>query len=201
MKTVHPSAFSRRRRTAGTRQTNLCSGCNRAEIAPFYQLQSGKFRRTAIIDAQNPSVAFARILVVEDFKPFRTTISSLLVEKSDFRVICEVADGLEAVEKAQELKPDLILLDIGLPSLNGIEAARRIRKLLPELKLVFLTQESSADVVREALSLGACGYVLKSLAGSDLLAALTAVLHGKQFVSSGLHGHGAVDGDDSGAAH
>ncbi len=102
----------------------------------------------------------------------------------DLQIIGEVSDGLEAVQKAVELQPDLILLDIGLPSLNGIEAARQIRTLVPESKVIFLTQESSADVVREARSLGARGYVVKLMAGSELLPAVEAVLSGKTFVSS-----------------
>ena len=122
-----------------------------------------------------------RILVVEDFAPFRQFIAETLATRRDLRIICEVADGLQAVQKAAELRPDLILLDIGLPSLNGIEAARQIRKLVPESKIIFLTQESSADVVREALKLGAWGYVVKTRAASDLLPALEAVLAEKQF--------------------
>ncbi len=122
-----------------------------------------------------------RILVVEDFAPFRQFIAETLATRRDLRIICEVADGLQAVQKAAELRPDLILLDIGLPSLNGIEAARQIRKLVPESKIIFLTQESSADVVREALKLGAWGYVVKAHAASDLLPALEAVLAEKQF--------------------
>jgi CheY-like chemotaxis protein len=105
------------------------------------------------------------------------------------QVICKVADGLEAVQKAQELQPDLIVLDIGLPRLNGIEAARRIRKLSPESKILFLSQESSADAVQAALVLGAQGYVVKAHAGSELLTAVEAVLRGEQFVGSGLTGH------------
>jgi len=88
------------------------------------------------------------------------------------------------VQKAEELQPDLIVLDIGLPTLNGMEAARRIRKLAPESKIIFLSQESSADVVHEALSLGALGYVVKAHAGSELLAAVEMVRQGRQFVSS-----------------
>lgn len=97
--------------------------------------------------------------------------------------MCELADGLTAVQKAEELKPDLILLDIGLPGLNGIEAGRQIRKLVPNAKIIYLTQESSEDVMQEALRLGAQGYVIKTRAGSDLLPAVEAVLQGKQFVS------------------
>ena len=124
--------------------------------------------------------------MVEDFEPFQRVIRSMLQERPELQVIGEVSDGLEAVQKAEELQPDLILLDIGLPTLNGIEAARRIRKVAPKSRILFLTQEPSADVVQEALSLGAAGYVLKVRAGSDLLAAVDAVLQGKQFVSSGL---------------
>jgi DNA-binding NarL/FixJ family response regulator len=126
----------------------------------------------------------ARVLIVEDFPAFRRFIRSTLVESLDVRVIAEVSDGLEAVRKAAELKPDLILLDIGLPTINGIEAARRIRKLSPESKIVFLSQESSADVVQEALSTGACGYVVKTKAASQLPAVVEAVVSGTRFVNS-----------------
>ncbi|MGC1788246.1 MAG: response regulator transcription factor [Terriglobales bacterium] len=132
------------------------------------------------------TMSVVRILVVEDFAPFRRFITSTVEKLPNLQVICEVADGLEAVEKAEELKPDLILLDLGLPTLNGIAVARRIRKIAPESKIIFVTQESSADVVQEALSSGAWGYVLKARAGIDLLAAVEAVLKNTQFVSSGL---------------
>jgi DNA-binding NarL/FixJ family response regulator len=127
-------------------------------------------------------VSSVRVLVVEDFAPFRQFICSTLGKRRDLQVICEVSDGLEAVQKAEEWKPDLILLDIGLPTLNGIEAARRIRKLSPESKIIFLSQESSADVVQEALNLGAWGYVLKARAASELLAAVEAVILDKHFL-------------------
>ena len=129
-----------------------------------------------------------RILVADDFEPWRQQICSMLQTGLELRVIAEAEDGLEAVQKAAELKPDLILLDIGLPTLNGIEAARQIRKFAPESKIIFVSQESSADVVREALSLGTCGYVVKSQAQGDLLAAVHAVLKGRQFLSGGLSG-------------
>jgi len=134
-----------------------------------------------------------RVLVVEDFAPFRKFIRSTLSREPGLQIIGEVSDGLEAVQKAEELRPELILLDIGLPTLNGMRAARQIRKLAPESKIVFLTQESSADVVQEALSLGAWGYVLKKRAAIDLLAAVDAVLEGRQFVSGGLLGHNFTD--------
>jgi DNA-binding NarL/FixJ family response regulator len=127
-----------------------------------------------------------RVLVVEDFEPFRRFLCSMLEKGSGLQVVAEVSDGLEAVAKADQLQPDLILLDIGLPSLNGIEAARRIRKVSPESKILFLSQESSADVIEEALSLGAMGYVIKAHAGSELLVAIEAAREGRQFVSNGL---------------
>ncbi len=91
---------------------------------------------------------------------------------------------LQAVQKAQELKLALIVLDIGLPSLNGLKAARCIRELSPKSTILFLSQESSADVVQAALSMGALGYVIKAHAGRDLLVAGEGVLRNEQFVSS-----------------
>jgi len=124
-----------------------------------------------------------RVLVVDDFEPFRRFVCSLLSKATGWWVIGEVSDGLEAVQKAEELQPELILLDIGLPNLNGLEAANRIHRVAPSSKIVFVTQENSFDVVRAALSNGAMGYVLKSDAGSELLEALETVLRGGQFIS------------------
>ena len=129
-------------------------------------------------------VESVRILLVEDFGEFRGFICSLLQPRAEFQVK-QASDGLEAVQKAEELQPDLILLDISLPRLNGMEAARRVRKLAPAAKILFLSVESDADLVIEALTLGA-GYVHKPRASRDLLHAIDAVLRGEQFVSSGL---------------
>jgi|SRR5580692_9055930 DNA-binding NarL/FixJ family response regulator len=126
-----------------------------------------------------------RVLLVEDFEPFRRFIWTTL-QKTELQIIAEVSDGLEAVRKAQELQPDLILLDIGLPGLNGIEAARRIRTLSPQSSILFVSQESSADVIEEAMNSGALGYVVKTQAASDLLAAVEAVREGRTFVSNRL---------------
>jgi DNA-binding NarL/FixJ family response regulator len=129
-----------------------------------------------------------RVLVVDDYEPFRRFFCSTLGRKADLQVIGEALDGLEAVQKAAELQPDLIVLDLGLPTLNGIEAARQIRNLSPKSKIIFVTLESSADVVQEAFGLGAQGYVIKTRAGSELLAAVEAARQGRQFISSGLSG-------------
>jgi len=129
-------------------------------------------------------VASVRVVVVEDHEQFRRFIYSTLEKASELQVVDIASDGLAAVQKAEKLQPDLILLDIGLPTLNGIEAARRIRKLSPQSKIIFVSQESSVDVVRETLATGARGYVVKTDAGRELLTAVEAVLRGEQFVGS-----------------
>lgn len=121
--------------------------------------------------------------MVDDYDPFRRFIRSTLRKRATLQIVGEASDGLEAVQKAEELKPDLILLDIGLPTLHGIEVARRISAVSPKSKVIFVTQESSPDVIQATLSWGASGYVLKAKAGCDLLAAVEAVLLGKRFVS------------------
>ena len=127
--------------------------------------------------------------MVDDFEPFRRFICSTLAKRPGLQIVGEVSDGLEAVHKAEELQPDLIVLDIGLPTLNGIEAARRIRKLSPKSKILFLSQESSDDVVQESLGLGVGGFVVKAHAGSELLAAVEAIGEGRRFISAGLAAH------------
>ena len=129
-----------------------------------------------------------RVLVVEDSDNFRRLFSLELQKRTDVRSIREVGDGLQAVQQAEQLQPELILLDIGLPGLNGIEAARRIRKLSPQSKILFVSQESSVDVVQEALTVGAQGYVVKSDAWRELAVAVNAVLEGKNFISRKVAG-------------
>jgi DNA-binding NarL/FixJ family response regulator len=140
-------------------------------------------------------IAF-RILVVDDHEPFRQFVLSKLHQRPEWQVVGEASDGLEALHKATELQPDLILCDIGLPTLNGIEAVRRIRKVARESKILFLSQESSAEVVQGALSFGALGYVVKSFAGAELLVAVQTVLQGKQFVSAGFADQVFTDPND-----
>jgi DNA-binding NarL/FixJ family response regulator len=130
-----------------------------------------------------------RVLVVEDYEPFRRFVSSVLREQANLQIVAEEQDGLEAVRQAEALQPDLILLDIGLPGLNGMQAARKIRDVAPSAKIVFLTQESGSDVVEEAFSFGAQGYLLKAQAGLELLAALQSVSRGLRFAGHGLTGH------------
>jgi DNA-binding NarL/FixJ family response regulator len=141
-----------------------------------------------------------RVLVVDDNEPWRRLFSTALHKRPELQVIGEVSDGLEAVQQAQQLKPDLILLDIGLPTLNGIEAARRIRDVSPASKILFVSENRSRDVVEEALRTGAGGYVVKSDAGSELLLAVRAILQGKQFISASLTGHDSNAPKDDHAA-
>jgi DNA-binding NarL/FixJ family response regulator len=126
------------------------------------------------------------ILLVDDSEPFRRVVISRIQRQPELRVICEAVDGLDAVEKAEELHPELILLDIGLPSLSGIEAARRMRGGAPQSRILFLTQEASPEIVDEAFNLGARGYIVKLDAGKDLLPGINAVVRGEKFVSSRL---------------
>ena len=137
-------------------------------------------------------MASVRVVIVEDHEQFRRFICSTLEKAPELQVVGTVSDGLAAVQKAEELQPDLILLDIGLPTLNGIEAARRIRKLSPESKILFISQESSPDIVRDALGTGASGYVVKTDAGRELLEAVSAVLRGELFVGARFSGHDFV---------
>lgn len=127
-----------------------------------------------------------RILVVDDHEPVRRVVRLILQLRDDLQIVGEASDGLEAVQKAKELRPDLILLDITLPKLNGIQVARRLRDLVPRVKVLFLSIESSAEVVGEAFNLGAAGYVNKLNAHSELLSAIETVLKGKQFIGRDL---------------
>jgi DNA-binding NarL/FixJ family response regulator len=129
-----------------------------------------------------------RILIADDYADWRRQVRLLLQARPEWQVIAEASDGSEAVQKVEELKPDLILLDIGLPQLNGIEAAWRMRQLSPSSRIVFLSQNNDRDFVRAALSTGALGYVRKTDAAGELLPAVDAVLRGKQFVSGILKG-------------
>jgi DNA-binding NarL/FixJ family response regulator len=123
-----------------------------------------------------------RILVVEDNSFWQEIIVIKLQEQDNLQVIAIVADGLEAVHNAEELQPDLMLLDIGLPRLNGIEVAKRVRKLAPAVRIRFVSADSCSDIIRDALRFGALGYVHKPNVGSDLLPTIQAVLEGEQFV-------------------
>lgn len=129
---------------------------------------------------------FIRILLADDFRTWRSSVVSILSRRTDLQVVAEASDGIEAVERAEEFKPDLILLDIAMPRMNGIEAARIIRSLSPESKILFMSQECSAGIAQEAFNAGAQGYVLKTDADSELLPAIGTILEGGQYLSRHL---------------
>jgi DNA-binding NarL/FixJ family response regulator len=124
-----------------------------------------------------------RILVVDDHQVFREQICGILRSQSGFEVICEAADGLEGVSRADELQPDIVVLDISMPTLGGIEAAGRIHRVAPKSQIVFLSQHNSETIAQTALAAGALAYVTKSSASTDLIRAVKAVSEGKKFVS------------------
>ena len=134
-----------------------------------------------------------RILVADDFAPWRHFVSTIAQIETGWHVISEASDGLEAVQKAEELKPDLILLDISLPKLNRIEAARQICKVSPNSKILFVSSYASREIAERALDTGASGYVVKEDAGKELTKAVEAILQGKRYISSRLMGYTSAD--------
>jgi len=142
-----------------------------------------------------------RVLVAEDYPPFRRFLASTMQNTPELQIICEVEDGPEAVQKAGLLQPEVVVLDIGLPRLNGIESARQIRNISPKSKILFVSQESSADIVQAALETGAKGYVVKVDAGRELIPALQAVLRDEIYVSKSLSGYDLTNVPDRSASH
>jgi DNA-binding NarL/FixJ family response regulator len=161
---------------------------------------SGKLVLNSKEEKAISDLSLVRILMVDDFVAWQRFVFGKLQEKSNFRVIGAVTDGLEAVQQAKQLQPDLIILDIGLPKLNGIEAARRIRDIVPQSKILFVTGELDLDVMREALNAGGDGYIIKSDAEDELLAGVEAVLSGQKFVSRRFAAQGFAGVADSQAA-
>jgi DNA-binding NarL/FixJ family response regulator len=130
--------------------------------------------------------SLVRVLVVDDVKLWHTFVRGYLDREPNLHVVGVAADGLEAVRKAEEVRPDLILLDISLPGLSGLEVARQIRKVVPTATILFLSGDSDPDIVREAFSAGGLGYVLKLDTAQDLIAGIESVLLGRRFLSSSL---------------
>ena len=129
------------------------------------------------------------IVLVDDYEPWRRFERLALLAREDLQIVGEASDGDEAIQKVQELQPELILLDISLPGLNGIEAARAIFRVAPSSKILFVSENRSPDIAEKALSTGAAGFVIKSDANRELLPAIKAVLEGKRFISASLAGH------------
>jgi DNA-binding NarL/FixJ family response regulator len=135
-----------------------------------------------------------RILIADDHEVVRRGLCALLKSHAGWEVCAEAADGREAVEKAQQLKPDIVILDIGMPNLNGLTAARQMLQSDPHRKILILTIDDSEQIVREVLAAGARGFVLKSDAARDLLDAVDALEHNRTFFTTRvaemvLHGY------------
>ena len=129
------------------------------------------------------------IVLVDDYEHWRRFARLNILVQENFHIVGEAADGDEAVQKSQELQPDIILLDVSLPTVNGIDAARKIAQAAPNSKIIFVSENRSPDVAEEALTTGASGFVIKSDAARELLPAITAVLEGKRFISASLANH------------
>ena len=127
----------------------------------------------------------SRIMIVDDFEEWRSKVCSILQEQQDLQVVAEAGDGVLAVQKAAELQPDLILLDIGVPELDGIKTALKVFEVSPRSKIMFLSQNNDGSVVQAALATGASAYVHKVDAGRELLTGVETVLEGGSFVSGG----------------
>jgi DNA-binding NarL/FixJ family response regulator len=129
-----------------------------------------------------------RVLIADDFEAWRDQVRLILARRADLAIVGEARDGVEAIQKAHELQPDLILLDVSMPRLNGIEAARQMREVALKSLILFLTLQCSSDIAQEAMNAGAQGYLIKTDAESELLPAIEALLQGGQFISSRLKG-------------
>jgi DNA-binding NarL/FixJ family response regulator len=130
-----------------------------------------------------------RILVVDDFKPWRDAACQIIEAQPEFQVIAQAEDGEQAVQLATDLKPDLVVLDIGLPKLNGLTAAARIFKGSPGTKIVFLSQVNDQEIVNAAHNVGASAYVQKLKAATDLLSAIAVAIgaqRGEEFYTCPL---------------
>jgi len=126
-----------------------------------------------------------RILVVDDHPIVRQRLKALLEGRPGWEVIGEAADGEEAVQKAKDLSPDVMVLDVTMPRMNGLEACRLLRRQSPQLEILFVSQHDSPQMMREALEAGGRGYIVKSNAARDLLAAVEAVSQHRVFATPG----------------
>src|SRR5258708_15266976 len=151
-----------------------------------HTLKVGSLYSTKLPRKKRLRMSVTQILIVEDFVPWQHFISIKLQSESDLRIISVATDGLEAVHKAKEVQADLILIDLSLPGMTGIEADRQIRILSPGSRILFLSEHADSNLIQAALYAGACGHILKSDSGSDLILGIRSVLLGQLFVIRSL---------------
>jgi DNA-binding NarL/FixJ family response regulator len=142
---------------------------------------------------QERQMALVRVLIVDDFDLWKNFVVARLRERPDTEIVGFASDGLQAVQKAEDLQPDIILLDMMLPKLNGIEAAQQIRRVAPQSKILFVSSESDSESVQSAFQAGGSGYISKMDATEGLLGGIESVLRGERFVSPGLAYSGNVN--------
>ena len=148
---------------------------------PVLQLSNG----TATLSLMGRCVGhLRRILVADDHTVVRGGICALLRAEPDFDVVCDVADGTQAVAKAEELQPDIVVLDITMPGMSGFEAARRIRNIAPTAEILFLSQHDTVETIRQAFQIGGRGYVVKSDAAKELVAAIRSIIQKTRYLNA-----------------
>jgi len=168
--------------------------CESCEQCNEFGIGADVSRGINVEDAQEIQMSLVRILIVDDFDLWKSFVVVRLRERPDLEIVGFASDGLQAVQKAEELQPDLILLDMMLPKLNGIEAAQQIRRVAPQTKIIFVSSESDLESVRSAFHAGGSGYISKMDAAEELLDGIECVLRGERFVSPGL-GDSGNEGD------
>jgi len=136
-----------------------------------------------VLDSTSPKL---RVLLVDDFGVWRERVRVILQQRDDLEIVGDASDGLEAVHQARVLKPDVILLDIGLPQMNGFQAASQIKEFLPDAKIIFVTSYNDPEMVRAAMSHGARGYLFKVNLHRELLECIECVRGGEPYISSDL---------------
>jgi DNA-binding NarL/FixJ family response regulator len=138
-----------------------------------------------------------RVLVVDDFKPWLSAVNAVFANEVGVQIVGTAVDGPEAIARAEVLRPDLILMDISLPFMSGIEAAWQIIDLVPDIKIIFLTERTEPELVQAAFAVGGRGYVLKSSARCELLSAIKAVVEGKRYIARDLGGYDITNNMDT----
>ena len=133
-------------------------------------------KRSAHLHPERQRAPALCLLIADDFEPWRAQVRSLLQAQPEWEIVCEVSDGTEAAEKAAELQPDIVILDVAMSRMSGIEAAKLIRESSPDSKIIFLSQQCDQEIVDAALATGAEAYIFKTDAARHLIPAISGAL-------------------------